>query len=258
MKSSINNLFKKSIGLTGFVILIVVWSLFSRGVNPIVLPSPLEVGRALFDLGKSGELWGNFFITFKRTLIGFTIAFLAGMSIAFLIRKSSLLRQILNPLISFIQANPPVVWLVLAVIWFGIAQEITPIFIIFIIVFPIILINFLEGLDSFDEELIQMAKVFNCKETKIFFHILIPGISPCIISSARIGIAFAWKSTVLAEYLGSSSGVGFMLSMANSLLDTSRVFAWALVLILTILGLEYLIISPIRKKVNLRIECARS
>lgn len=253
-----NSLLRKSISLTGFVILIGMWSLFSRSLNPFILPSPLEVGKALLDLGRSGELWKNFLITFKRTLIGFAIAFLTGMGVALLMKKSFLFRQIFNPLVSFIQTTPPVVWLVLAVIWFGIAQDLTPIFIVFIVVFPIILISFIEGLDSFHAELIQMAKVFNCKKSRVFFHILLPGISPCIISSARVGLAFAWKSTVLAEFLGSSNGVGFMLSMANSLLDTSRVFAWALILILTMLGLECLVISPVRKRVNLWIEYAKS
>ena len=158
-----NSLLRKSISLTGFVILIGMWSLFSRSLNPFILPSPLEVGRALLDLGRSGELWKNFLITFKRTLIGFAVAFLTGMGVALLMKKSFLFRQIFNPLVSFIQTTPPVVWLVLAVIWFGIAQDLTPIFIVFIIVFPIILISFIEGLDSFHAELIQMAKVFNCK-----------------------------------------------------------------------------------------------
>jgi len=257
MRNFTNNLFKISISLTGLVILVAIWSLFSKATNPLVLPSPLEVGDALMELLRSGELAENFLITLRRTLIGFTIAFLSGIGIALLMKRSFVFHRVFHPLLILIQITPPVVWLILTVTWFGIAQEITPIFIIFIIVFPIVLISFLEGLDSIDRDLVQMAKVFNCKRTRIFFHILLPGISPCIISSARIGLAFAWKSTVLAEFLASSSGAGFMLSMANSLLDTSKVFAWALILILTMLGLEYLVISPLKKRANLWIEHAK-
>ncbi|MCK4523189.1 ABC transporter permease subunit, partial [Candidatus Aerophobetes bacterium] len=104
----------------------------------------------------------------------------------------------------------------------------------------------------------QMAKVFGSKRKRILFHILLPGMSPLIISSARAGVAFAWKSTVLAEFLGSSSGIGFMLSTANNLLDTSQVFAWALILILAMLGLEYLVIDPVRGRINRWIKCAGS
>ncbi len=258
MRNFTDSLLTKSLGLSGIVILVVVWSLFSRGINSLILPSPLEVGKALIELARNGELWGNFLITFKRTLIGFIIAFLAGVGIALLMKKIFVFRRIFQPLIIFIQTTPPVIWLVFAVLWFGIAQDITPIFIIFIIVFPIILINFLEGLDSPNEELIQMAKVYNCKKTKLFFNILLPGITPSLISSAKIGLAFAWKSTVLAEFLGSSSGVGFMLSVANNLLDTAKVFAWALILILAMLALEYLVINPVKKKVNLWAEYAKS
>jgi len=258
MRNFTDSLLTKSLGLSGVVILVVIWSLFSQGVNPLILPSPLEVGKALVELARSGELWRNFLITFKRTLIGFVIAFLTGAGIALLMKKTFVFRRIFQPLVTFIQTTTPVIWLIFAVLWFGIAQDVTPIFIIFIIVFPIILINFLEGLDSPNEELIQMAKVYNCKKTKLFFNILLPGITPCLISSVRVGLAFAWKSTVLAEFLGSSNGVGFMLSVANNLLYTAKVFAWALILILTMLALEYLVINPVRKKVNLWVEYAKS
>jgi len=258
MPNSISSLLKKSIGLSGFVLLLVVWSLCSRSVNSLVLPSPQEVWQALYDLGRSGELLTNYVVTLRRTLIGFLIAFLAGMGGAVLMSRSSVFRRIFSPLVILVQTTPPVIWLVLAIIWFGIAQELTPIFIIFIIVFPVVLVSLLEGLDSFDQELIQMAKAFNCPGSRVFFHILLPGISPCVISSVRVGFAFAWKSTVLAEFLGSSSGVGFMLSLSNSFLDTASVFAWALVLVLTMLGLQYFLISPVRKRVNLWTERAKS
>lgn len=258
MKNSTNNLLKISISLSGVMLVVVIWSLFSGSLNPLILPSPVEVGRAVLELARSGELGKNFLITFRRTLVGFAIAFFFGISIALLMKKNLFFRQVFKPLVTFVQTTPPVVWLVLSMIWFGLAQELTPVFIIFIVVFPIVLINFLEGLESFDTELIQMAKVFGSKRKRILFHILLPGMSPLIISSARVGLAFAWKSTVLAEFLGSSSGIGFMLSAANSLLDTSQVFAWALILILAMLGLEYLVIDPVRGRVNRWIKCAGS
>ena len=255
MKNSTNNLLKISISLSGVILVVVIWSLFSGSLNPLILPSPVEVGRAILELTRSGELGKNFLITFRRTLVGFAIAFFFWDKHCSLDEKESIFP---SGLVTFVQTTPPVVWLVLSMIWFGLAQELTPIFIIFIVVFPIVLINFLEGLESFDTELIQMAKVFGSKRKRILFHILLPGMSPLIISSARVGLAFAWKSTVLAEFLGSSSGIGFMLSTANNLLDTSQVFAWALILILAMLGLEYLVIDPVRGRVNRWIKCAES
>jgi len=254
MRNFTINFLKKSLSLTGFLGVVVLWSIFSRIFNSFVLPSPLEVVESFVDIIVTGQLLRNFLITFKRTLVGFTFAFLGGMGVSFLMKKSSIFRKIFQPLVTFIQTTPPVVWLVLAIIWFGIAQDLTPMFVIFIVVFPIVLINLLEGLDSFDVELVQMAKVFNTGEGRVFLHVLLPGLSPYIVSSVRVGLAFAWKSTVLAEFLSSSSGVGYMLSTANSLLDTSGVFAWSLVLVLTMLGLECLIINPVRRKVNLWVQ----
>jgi NitT/TauT family transport system permease protein len=71
-----------------------------------------------------------------------------------------------------------------------------------------------------------------------------------MVSALSIGFAFAWKSTVFAEYLGSSSGIGFALSMANANLETDKLFAWAIILILLMLIVEYFFLRPFQNKVT--------
>ncbi len=251
MKSFIIKKAKKILlSTTGFLVVLLIWSYYSKQINPLILPSPVDTFNSFIDIYKSGDLFVNLIITVKRTIIGYGLAFFVGFLLALVLNKYNLLYTIFRPIITVVQTTPPVIWLALAVIWFGIADNLTPIFLIFVVTLPIIFVNIFEGLQNIDDKLIEMAKVYNIKKTQVFYDIYIPSLVPYIFTALSIGLAFAWKSTIFAEFLGSNSGVGFALSMANSNLNTDKLFAWAILLIVLMLIVEYLIIKPIQRKVT--------
>lgn len=249
MKSFIINKLKEILlSTTGFIVVLLIWIYYSRQMNPLILPSPIDTFKAFIDIYKSGNLFTNLAITIRRTFIGYGSSLIFGFILAIILNKFKILHTISRPIITVIQTTPPVIWLALAVIWFGMADNLTPIFLIFIVTLPIIFVNIFEGLQDIDINLIEMAKVYNADRKEIFFDIYVPSLVPYIFSALSIGLAFAWKSTIFAEFLGSNSGVGFALSMANSNLNTDRLFAWSIVLIAFVLILEYLIIKPVQRK----------
>ncbi|MFO7815618.1 MAG: ABC transporter permease [Halanaerobiales bacterium] len=251
MKSFIINKLKEILlSTTGFIVVLLIWIYYSKEMNPLILPSPKDTFWAFLDIYKSGNLFTNLAITIERTFIGYGSSLIFGFVLAILVNKFEILHIVFRPIITVIQTTPPVIWLALAVIWFGIADNLTPIFLIFIVTLPIIFVNIFEGLKDIDINLIEMAKVYNADRKEIFFDIYVPSLVPYIFSALSIGLAFAWKSTIFAEFLGSNSGVGFALSRANSNLNTDRLFAWSIVLIALMLILEYGIIKPIQKKVT--------
>ena len=237
------------ISTISFWVVLISWMILADNFNPLILPSPAQVVDALFTLLKTGELQHHFFISIRRTFIGYISAVIFGFSLALILAKSWILRKIIRPLITVIQSTPPIIWLVLAVIWFGISDNLTPIFLIFIVSLPIVFINIYEGIKSIDKELIEMASVFNSSRKKILKEIYLPSLMPYLLSALSIAFAFAWKSTVFAEYLGSSSGIGYALSMANSNLETAELFAWGIILVIFMLIVEYLILAPLQSKV---------
>ena len=237
------------ISTISFWMVLIGWMILADNFNPLILPSPVQVIDALITLFKSGELQHHFFISIQRTFIGYSSAVIFGCGLALLLAKSWILRKVFRPLITVIQSTPPIIWLVLAVIWFGISDDLTPIFLIFIVSLPIIFINIYEGIKSIDEELIEMAYVFNSSRKKILREIYLPSLMPHLLSALSIAFAFAWKSTVFAEYLGSASGIGYALSMANSNLETAELFAWAIILVVFMLVVEYLILAPLQTRV---------
>ena len=84
-----------------------------------------------------------------------------------------------------------------------------------------------------------MARVYRCSKAQIVGAVYLPALVPHLISAVSLGLSFAWKSTIFAEFLGSSSGIGFALSMANANLETEKLFAWAVILIAFMFVVEY-------------------
>ncbi len=250
MNASISRWYKVSRGTTGVLVVLLFWQLMSKRFNPLVLPSPLETIEALFTIALSGELGSNILITLKRTLVGYGLAIIAGFIMAVLLKSRQKWQYFFRPLITIIQTIPPVIWLVLAVIWFGIADNLTPVFLIFIVTFPVIFINVFSGLDDLNDELLEMAKIYRFNSRQVLLNIYLPSLIPHLVSAVSIGLAFAWKSSIFAEFIGSNNGIGFALSMAHSNLETEELFAWAFVLIILMLIFEYLVLQPLNRSVT--------
>lgn len=241
---------KTIISTTGLLVVLLFWHLMAMRFNPLIFPSPLETYHALRDLYLSGELYNDTLVTVQRTLSGYGAAIIGGLLLAVILKTNDIWQYFFRPIITIIQTIPPVVWLVLAIIWFGIADNLTPVFLIFVVTFPVIFINIFSGIDSIDQNLVEMARLYHCDKKQIFFGIYLPALVPHLVSAISIGLAFAWKATIFAEFFGSSSGIGFALSMANSNLETDKLFAWAVILIGLMLIFEYLILQPVRRYVT--------
>ncbi len=236
-------------GTAGLLVVLVFWIYLSSQYHPFILPSPSETMQALTDLWESGELWKNTAITMRRTVHGYCLALLTGFFFALALKTTWYWQAFFRPLITVIQIIPPIVWVILAVIWFGIADDLTPIFLIFIVTFPLTFINVFSSLDSIDLRLVEMARIYRCSKIQVITGIYLPALVPHLISAISVGISFAWKSTIFAEFIGSSSGVGFALSMANSNLETDKLFAWTLVLVILMMVCEYGILLPLKRRV---------
>lgn len=241
---------KGFISTTGLLVVLILWNALSKNYHSLILPSPKETFEALQGLWQSGELWASTMITFRRTMVGYAAALAGGLLFALLLRASGFLQSVFRPVITVIQIIPPVIWVVLAVIWFGIADDLTPIFLIFIVTFPIVFLTIFSGLESVDVRLVEMATFYRCSQHEIIRSIYLPTLVPHFLSAVSLGLSFAWKSTVFAEFIGSSSGIGFAISMANANLETEKLFAWAIVLILIMLVFEYGILSFVNQKMT--------
>jgi NitT/TauT family transport system permease protein len=231
-------------------LIFLIWEKSAAGLNSLILPSIGESYQALKEIALSGILVESFLITLRRTLIAYGLAVIAGVIIALLLHRFKILQRTFRPLITIIQATPPVVWVSLAVVWFGVADDLTPIFLIFIVSLPVIFVNIFQGLEDMNTELVEMALAYSTPRYRILKEIYFPSLLPALVSALSIAFAFAWKSSVFAEYIASSSGIGYQLSRANSMMATDQLFAWTIILILFMLFVEYYLLEKLKKHVS--------
>lgn len=235
-------------GLLGPAAVLALWSGLARYYHPMILPSPGETWRALVTLWREDSLLGSVAITLRRTVWGYALALLAGFSLAALTKGTAFWRALLRPILAIVQIIPPVVWTILAVIWFGVASQSAPIFLIFMVTLPLSFANTAASLDSIDGRLVEMAQVYRCSRRQIVTQLYLPALLPQLANTVSVGFSFAWKAAIFAEFMGSTSGVGFLLSTANSNLETEKVFAWVLVLIAVMLVCEYGLLLPLKRR----------
>lgn len=243
----------RRLGLVGTVVIacmfIVGWWAASTQFSHIVLPSPVEVGGALWNLASSGAILRNVSTTFYRVCIAFSLALALGLSIGFLIARVSPLQGAFERAVLLFQSVPSAIWIIMAIIWFGIGGA-APIFVIWAIAFPIMALNIFEGVKNVDSELVEMGEIFGHGGESIFTKIVLPSIFPYLLTGSRIAMALSWKISVIAEVLGSSSGIGYAISNAYERLRTDEIFAWTIVILLILQAFDLLVFRRLEGRVK--------
>jgi NitT/TauT family transport system permease protein len=201
--------------------LLAVWEVFSRSgyLPPALLPPPTAVLHALADWlfaidGSTQDYAGTWLrhalSSTWRVFVGFAIAGLLGVTLGASIGWSRAAEKSLEPTLQMLRPIPPVSWIPLAIIWFGIADR-PAIFLVFLGAFFPILMNTIHGVKTIDRNLIRAGAMMGASERQLLWNIVLPAALPSIFAGLRIAIGSAWMLTVTAEMVAVKSGVGYVL-----------------------------------------------
>ncbi len=200
------------------VILLIIWESFDLAgkLKPYTMPAPIAIVNTTVEYIQNGKFFVNIGVSFARVAEGFALALIAGFVIGInvsIFRKfeifTDLVIQILRPI-------PPIAWIPLAILWFGIGLG-SKLFIIFLGAFFPIFINTVDGIKNIDIKYFELAQVYEVPKMKLICKIVIPGALPQIMTGVRLGLGNAWVCVVAAEMIGATSGVGYMLADGRSL-----------------------------------------
>jgi sulfonate transport system permease protein len=191
-------------------------------VKPILLPSPAQVFDAFVVMLSNGELVTHLGTSMIRVLEGFILAALLGVGLGLMLGIFPLMFELMDGLIQLLRPIPPIAWLPLSILWFGI-EEGSKIFIIIIGAFFPIFINVLDGIRQTDHKFVELSQVLEVPRRKFIAKVVIPGALPFIISGLRVGLGYAWMCVVAAELSAGMTGIGYMLTDARALAQTDRV-----------------------------------
>lgn len=211
-------------------VILALWQLLSSFYSPLVLPSPALTLKSLNTIVQSQRFYTEVFATFKRLLMGISGSVILGSILGILMGSRKIISNFFEPLVYFLQATPPILYMTLAMIWFGLDGQAT-IFIIFIASIPIMAINIKEGFENIDNKLIEMGKIFKLTKIEMITKIIIPSLKTYFKSGLIIIMGFGWKLAIMGEVLSSSTGLGSQITDARMNLETDKVFAWGIVII---------------------------
>ena len=216
------------ISVVTVVALLIVWFLVTNmgWVKPLFLPSPQAVAEQfyLYLTGEANDkpLWQHFAASMFRVFTAFFFACLTAVPIGIAMGMSRVARGIFDPPLEFYRPLPPLAYLPLIIIWFGI-DELPKVLLIFLSCFAPLALAARAGMKSASQEQINAAYSMGASYTQIIRHVILPSALPEILIGMRIAIGFGWTTLVAAEMVAASVGLGQMVLNASNFLRTDIV-----------------------------------
>lgn len=215
-----------SIG-TIVVLLIIWWAVTALGwVKPLFVPSPQAIVAKFFDVLQNGftgnSLWEHIWVSTARVFGAFLLACVIGVPLGLAMGMSPAIRGIFDPPIEFYRPIPPLAYLPLMIIWFGIGET-SKVLLIFLSVFAPVALGARAGVRSAAIEQIHAAYSFGATRWQVLRQVILPAALPEILTAMRIGIGFGWTTLVAAEMVAATQGIGYMVLSASQFLQTPTV-----------------------------------
>ncbi len=229
--------------LSLLVLLFVWWSVTALGlVAPLFLPSPHQVvSKLLLVAGPQGfmdaTLWQHLSASLTRMLIALTAAAAIGIPVGIAMGISPVVRALIDPLIELYRPVPPLAYLPLMVIWFGIGET-SKILLIYLAIFSPVVLSTVAGVRHAQQVRLRAAASLGATRWQQLRWVILPGALPEILTGLRIGLGVGWSTLVAAELIAATRGLGFMVQSAGEFLATDVVLAGIAVIAVIAFGLE--------------------
>lgn len=220
---------------TGFAVaLLLAWQGLARllAVPKVILPAPSDIWLALTL--NFGVILQQTAPTLRDTLVGFALATAIGVGLASLLCFSRLLRDAVYPLVILIQLVPKIAWTPLFIVWAGIGWPSRITIAAFIGFFPIF-IAMMAGLEAADRSLVRLCRGLTASPWRTFRLVRLPASMPYLFAGLKIAITLAVIGVIVAEFISSSEGLGFLILKSAALLQTDLILA--AIAVLCVLGL---------------------
>ncbi|QXM09255.1 ABC transporter permease [Geomonas subterranea] len=205
--------------------MVALWQAFCQAgiVSPIKAPAPSQVLEGMVELALNGmppgsKLLPHIYYSLARVGWGFSLAVAIGVPLGLTMGWSRRVRSCLEAPLELLRPVPPMAWIPISILWFGIGNKAAA-FIIFLGAFFPVLLNTMAGVKSIDPVILDAARTLNAARRTVFFKILIPATVPSIFTGVRIGLGIGWMTLVAAEFTGvrEGYGLGYMIMTARDI-----------------------------------------
>ena len=227
---------------------VVAWALAARSLPEFVLPGPLAVAQRFVALFTDPDFLVHTLASTVRVIASVAISLVIGTALALIQRAWPALDWVLKGGVQpFLNAFPSIGWAILAAIWFTPGHG-SIVFVEVAILIPFCMINIAEGLRQIDRETLEMATSFTRRRLRIATLVGWPLLLPYVLGALRISYGVAWKIALVAELLGSSSGLGYLMLRAQGSADMTTVIAACFAIVLLFVAGERLLLDPLARR----------
>ena len=211
----------------------------------ILLVSPVEVCIRLTTLWTEEGFWGTVWFSLARIAAGFFLGLVTGAVLGVLSYHFHWMETLLWPYVVLAKSVPVASFIIISLVWLN--AENLSVFISFLMVFPVVYFNILQGMRSVDRQKLEMAELFKIPWRRKLCYIYLPRLKPFILSACSVAIGMAWKAGVAAEVIGIPKGsMGERLYEAKVYLNTTELFAWTIVLLVLSVLFEKLFLKLLK------------
>lgn len=211
-----------------------LWNYAAYGINPLFFPPPERVGRAALELLTSGDLITDTAVSFGRILAGFIIGSLIAIPMGLALGMIPFLQRVLGPYIGLLRFIPPITMIIFAIVWFGAGESSKVFLVAFGTVFTVA-INVEAGVRFIPANQLRAARSLGASRFQIFSSVCLPSCVPFILAGMRIAMGTAFAVITAAELISAEAGLGYLLEISRSFMQTDRLFV--AVVTLGLLGL---------------------
>lgn len=217
-------------------LVIALWEAAGRAglLNPLFAPSPSKVWVALVDLFADGRIWPHLEATFSAALGGLALGIVVGVLLGVAAALIPLVAELLEPVMSVLNAIPRVILAPLFVIWLGIGIA-SKIALSFILVAVLIFFTVFAGIRQVDRKLVERVVTLGGGRLALVRHVYLPSVAAWVLGNLKVAVGFAFTGACVGEFVAATHGLGYLLSFAQSTYNAALMFALILLILVVVM-----------------------
>jgi len=235
--------------LIGMLLILLAWHATAKVMGSMMMATPLETLQAVPRLLGSAHFMEHAGASLMRIAIGVSTGCAVGFALGVVAGHSAQLRGLLEPLRWLLMSIPPVIVVVLAMLWFGLGSPMV-IFMTVLMMAPGMYVNTVKGMLHIDSQLAEMTRVYRFGFWRRLRHLYLPALTAPLTAALLIATCGGVRLVVMAEVLGAESGAGYALANARSTFDTAELYAWVLLILLLVAMLEFMLLQPLQRRLG--------
>lgn len=222
--------------LAAFTVLLAVWEAAGRTdmLNPLYVPNPSRIGAALVDLFADGRIWPHLEATFTAALGGLALGIAVGIVLGVVAALVRSIAELLEPVMTLLNAIPRVILAPLFVIWLGIGLA-SKVALSFILVGVLIFFTVFTGIRQVDRRLVERVITLGGDRWSLVWHVYLPSVAAWVLGNLKIAVGFAFTGACVGEFVAATHGLGYLLSFAQNTYNAALMFALILLILVVVL-----------------------